>query len=680
MPKTNSISLSKLTRHMAVSVRANTGADGKTTYSLSASSEAPVERWGYVSNGRWLEVLDHSPEAIDMSRADGMPLLLDHDMTDQVGLVESLALDPAARKLNCEVRFSRATRAAEVEQDVADGIRKNVSIGYQVREYMLDGEAEDGTPIYRATKWAPLEVSIVSIPADSTVGVGRSGEQTFNVRVIDPNKEEETPAEDAAEQAAGVTEADEAADAAQGNQAGATEGAAAEEASESTSEEAAEMAGTTGADAEATSSQEKDEGAEAADSTKQRSAVVVEDRSKSAVEIVQLATAHGLASRAADFLQRGLTVDQAAKEILELSRSKPIHSTSAERTMELSQNDQKNYSYARAIRVALGDEKGGLEAEIHQEYERSLPVGAKTRGGIFVPMSLSGRALDSKTNNAGGSTVFNQPGELIELLYNKAVVLQLGARMYEGLTGPVAFPKITGGAQAHWVMENSGTDVDESNISTGSVPLTPKTLQATTAFSRQLLNQSVIGIEAAVREDIAKAHALAIDKAALHGDGVTAPLGIYNTAGVNVVDMKDGVNYGKLVDMVAEVLAGNALVDNMGFATTARMAGKLAQTLVAQAAGAGFIWNGSLSDGLMAGYKALASNQVSSALGTGHDEHGIIFGNFQDLIIGGWGAMELVVDPYALKKQGLIELTSFQMADVAVRHGQSFTVAKGAKL
>ena len=86
-----------------------------------------------------------------------------------------------------------------------------------------------------------------------------------------------------------------------------------------------------------------------------------------------------------------------------------------------------------------------------------------------------------------------------------------------------------------------------------------------------------------------------------------------------------------------------------------------------------------LDDGMMCGYKAVASNQVSATLGGG-SEHGIIFGNWSDALIGMWGGLELVVDPYSLKKQGMIEVTSFQMCDIALRHGESFCKATGATI
>lgn len=679
------INVGKLTRNLSISVRAIPEADGRQVYELSVSSEQPVERAGFFGE-RWIEVLDHSEAAIDFTRANGLPLLLDHDMTAQVGVVEALALDPAARKLNSTVRFSRSNKGQEVELDVADGIRQNVSIGYVVKEFTAEGE-QDGVPVYRATKWMPIEVSIVSVPADHTVGVGRAIEGEYTATVVDKKDEE---AEGDTTTAAADTPAEESAETKEDTQEAAVEASEGETgAQDNPTEEAAEAP--TNAESDKETEDEKAGAARAeplsqsqaaapgdASNSEQRS-IQVTDNANIAFEIARMSEANGMSSRTAEFLQRGLTVEQVAREILAQKRSSPLKTN--EPIMELNEKDQKSYSYARAIQVALGDATGGLEAEIHTELSRSVPKGYEARGGVFVPMSVSGkRTMDSKTAGAGKESVFTEGGELIDLLYNQSVVLGMGARMYAGLQGNVSFPKITGGSTAHWVTENPGVDVEESQLSTGAVSLSPKTLQATTAFSRQLLSQSVIGIEAAVRADITTQHALAIDRAALHGDGVTAPRGIYNTAGVNVVDMADGVSYGKLVDMVAKVLASNALMGTQGFATTPLMAGKLAQTLVAQAAGAGFLWNGRLDDGTVAGYMAQASNQLRADMGTNGDEHGLVFGNFSDLLIGTWGALELVVDPYALKKQGLIEVTSYQLADVAIRHAESFTKATHLKL
>jgi hypothetical protein len=85
------------------------------------------------------------------------------------------------------------------------------------------------------------------------------------------------------------------------------------------------------------------------------------------------------------------------------------------------------------------------------------------------------------------------------------------------------------------------------------------------------------------------------------------------------------------------------------------------------------------------GHRALASNQVSSLMNgstaTGGSEHGIVFGNHGDAIIGAFGpGVEVVLDPYRLKKQGMIEATSFGMVDIIFRHDHSFCKATGATL
>jgi len=136
---------------------------------MSLSSEEPVER----SFGK--EVLRHDRDAIDLSRLDSghAPLLLDHDMTKQIGVVERTYLDEADRKLRAVVRFGKSALAREVYDDVKDGIRSNVSIGYQIRKMDQQNE-RDGT--VAVSSWVPYEASIVSVPADSSVGVNRKAE------------------------------------------------------------------------------------------------------------------------------------------------------------------------------------------------------------------------------------------------------------------------------------------------------------------------------------------------------------------------------------------------------------------------------------------------------------------------------------------------------------------------
>jgi hypothetical protein len=113
--------------------------------------------------------------------------------------------------------------------------------------------------------------------------------------------------------------------------------------------------------------------------------------------------------------------------------------------------------------------------------------------------------------------------------------------------------------------------------------------------------------------------------------------------------------------------------------TTPGMAGKLAQTLMASSAGSNMIWEGSLAQGRLAGFNAFATNQVRSDMGAG-SEHGLIFGNWAELIIGQWGALDVLVDPYTNADRGRVRITSFMTVDIGIRHGASFTKATGASV
>lgn len=141
------------------------------TVDLSFCSEAPYERWWGV------EILDCAPRSVRMKRLNnGAAVLVNHEADQHVGVVESARLD-GDRKGRAKTRFGRSEFASEVLQDVADGIRTKVSVGYQIHDLVLERKEGD-ISTYRVTDWEPYEISIVSIPADDTVGVGRAAQRS----------------------------------------------------------------------------------------------------------------------------------------------------------------------------------------------------------------------------------------------------------------------------------------------------------------------------------------------------------------------------------------------------------------------------------------------------------------------------------------------------------------------
>lgn len=641
--------------------------EGRRLFEVAISSEAEIERWFGI------EILSHEDGAVDAARMEiGAAVLVDH-RGDQVGVVEpgTFRIDDD-KKSRAFIRFSRNPRGQEIETDVEDKVRTQISVGYFILDWEYEprevGKDEKGKAIiedvYRITRWQPIEVSVVYAAADITVGVGRSaagGKSPASTGGGTPAREENMPKK--------VIEGGRV-----------VEVLDADPRAAATPEELARVLGV--------------------DRQKTRDAEVA--------DIVEFCDGNGIEpAQRSEWIREGLSSSDVAKRILDLRKTKGTAQPAAEDlNTGLKQKDRQRYSFAKAIlqgeRLKAGLEPEGVEGEWHREMiikDRQKPV----KGGLLVPMDLrtneerwqeydrlliagqlGTRTLDSKTLTKGTETVFERPGELIEILRNVAVVARLGARMLGGLQGPIGFTKQTGGLTVFWVGENPAADVAASDVAFGLVEMIPKTLQGTTAYSRQLLVQASIDIEAMVREEFAVSHALRIDKTAFYGLGAGGePTGIYKAPDVNARPVGGTPDADDVIQSLVLVAEDNAAIGSLGWAMTPGLAGRLMNTPEITGATNGLpMWGGRIDDGLLKGYRAMTSNQLSKVmLGSeeiGGSEHGAVFGNWRDLVIGMFAAMELVVDPFSQKKKGLIEVTSFQMADMILRHGESFTKWTGA--
>lgn len=618
-----------------VETRATEGTDGESRkrYRFSASSEYPVERWDWYSGRTYREVLAHDdPSCVELGRfASGRANVLEEHGGKPVGVIEGAELDTDARRLNVDARFGPTQAARDAEAMVADDVVTSTSIGYIPKRAQLVEQDEEKGDLWRILLWEPLELSLVGVPADPTVGLGRgAGEHSYApVEVVgaeEPKEKRTMP-----EQAMVTTEAPPV---------------------------------------------------DAAKLERERIAQIHE----------VVASSRGLVGNALDdkvgeWVRSGAPVDTVMRAVIEHVRSKGVATAPTDPLAEMPEKDLRRFSYARAIlRAADGAAMDGVEGEVQAELQRRWPEGVQRRArSVLLPTTRLNRTLDSKTVGKGSEVVFEQPGEFIELLRPSAYVIKLGARLLTGLSGPISFPRQIGAMSVWWVPENGGTNVSASDPALGLALLSPKSLQGTTAYSRQFLAQANIDVESWVRNELATVHGLALDKSAIHGLGANGePVGIYKQSGVNSIDFQSAAaTYGKLVDMVTAVMNQNALVGNLAYLWTPTEAGKMKQTLDFSASAAGRpIWTGRFDDGEIGGYKAVATNQCSATMSgseaTGGTSQAGIFGNWSDLIIGLYAAMEIIVDPYSAKKQALIEVTSFQMADVLLRHPESFTKALNA--
>ena len=160
-------------------------ADGNTVLALSFSSETPYTRSSWFDEP-WVEILGHKSSEVDLSRLNsGAPVLANHDRgatastspMASIGVVDKAWIEDGVGR--AEIRLSRRPEIAGLLQDIADGIVRNVSVGYQINERTLLRSHSDAPDEYRVTSWTPMEISLVDLPADATIGIGRS--QNFEV-------------------------------------------------------------------------------------------------------------------------------------------------------------------------------------------------------------------------------------------------------------------------------------------------------------------------------------------------------------------------------------------------------------------------------------------------------------------------------------------------------------------
>lgn len=344
----------------------------------------------------------------------------------------------------------------------------------------------------------------------------------------------------------------------------------------------------------------------------------------------------------------------------------------------MTEADLRRYSLVRAIGAAASGDWRGAE----MEREASEAVAKRTGRaptGFFVPSDVQKRDLLVGTPSAGGYTVGTDllSQSFVDLLRNRMMVRAAGATVLAGLTGNVAIPTQTGGATAYWVAENGAPT--ESQETVGQVALAPKTVGAFTDFSRKLLKQSSLDVEALVRNDLANVLALAIDAAALHGSGSgNQPTGIAATSGIGSV--AGGTNglapaWSHVVALETEVAVDNADVGRLAYMSNAKVRGKLKGTPRTVTYGDIMIWEPNAGNTPVNGYPCYVTNQVSSTLTKGSSSgvcSAIFFGNWGDLLIGMWGGLDILVDPYTGGTAGTIRVVALQDVDVAVRHAESF--------
>lgn len=325
----------------------------------------------------------------------------------------------------------------------------------------------------------------------------------------------------------------------------------------------------------------------------------------------------------------------------------------------------------KAVRETIGKGLTGLEAEMMQEAEKEArSLGLTLDGNLFIPsFFMEKRDMVAGTTTAGGYTIQTDIGGLIPLLDPRPVVRRMGATFLTGLTGNIDFPRNDAGATATWATEVA--TAGETSPTFDRVQMSPNRLAAFTDISKQVMIQSTINMENFVRNRLTQAVSNALDSAALNGAGGSEPTGIAGTSGINSISIAASPTWAKIVDFETQVAADDADFGNLAYLTTPQIAGIL-KTIKRDTAGNGFIWEGNNNgSGQINGYGAFVSTLVPTTGGA----HYMYFGNWSKLLIGQWGGLDIMVNPYTKAKEATVEVIVNSFWDVAVEHPVAFALS-----
>ena len=610
--KSDDVSEEKKFRHARIDVRQIERDDRRVR--LAFSSEAPVERdFGF-------EVLSHNEGAIELDwlRSGTAPLLLDHDPRKQIGVIEGVQVG-ADKVARADVRFGKSNSASEIFDDIQDGIRSNVSVGYRIKELQKREklEGDNGLDTYVAEKWIPLELSIIAIPADQSVGVGRSLETPLT-----QNTQKESVI---------MTE----------------------EVKTEVKEEAPQV------------------------NVREIQTEAREQETKRIREIQALGSQHNLQEVADKAVEDGVSLDLFRGIVLD-EVSKKTNEQVFKLPSEVGLDEEKReYSLMRAIHAsATGDwRKAGFERECSDEIARKT---GKEARGFYAPTDIAWtRDQTAGTDSQGGYLVgtVHRGDMFIEALYGRSVVLANGAVQMQGLVGNIAIPKLsTSASNVGFVAEGSAPS--EGAEVFAQVSMSPKTCAGYIDFTRKLMLQSDPSIEQVIRNDFVSTFAQKLDTVFLEGGGSNEPTGIGQTSGIGDVAMGTNggaITYAKLVDLDSEITKDNAGTDDMVCVTTPQVVGEMRQT-PKQASGVegNFILN---NDELVVGHRVISSTNMPSTLTKGSTSgscHAVLIGSMSQALVGFWSGLDIVVDTSSLATSGGTRLAGFFDTDFAVRHAQSF--------
>lgn len=627
----------------------NEGQNDQYEFEIAFSSEQPYQRQFWDEQNQEMVVLDeilvHTPEAVDLSRLNNnAPLLFNHNFDNHLGVVCDARID-ADNVGRALVKFSKhGTLANDVRNKVIEGTMEKISVGYDIKEYHID--YAKGQLI--VTKWAPYELSFVTVPADDTVGLNRSlntitvnleAKRDMTKEQIEEIKEEqesaqveETPVEENKESEVEETQERQVEE----NK----EDENLEDGKDAEHPESVDDDSSTVREAE-----EVKEEREAAPVEEEKTEEVAERSEEDELEIREIARELNIDD---EELKRALAIKDMTPEAF---RTKALNNiTNAQRNNEQQIKDskmEKTFDLNNVIRSLVdGAALGANEAEYSaMAATATMQRGRAARGGsVFVPAAAL-RAAAAGNTKATLTAVTDEKlltESYIEMLMPQSVLGRLGVTVLSGLNSPIAVPKMTASSVDAFGFVDENGAAPESKAQFANVKMAPKTFAGGNPISRQSI-KTVPGIATLITDHINKAVRIKLEQLILSDkENARGPAGLVKQlVDGGRVTKKAAFSYKDFLKEIAALTDAGVPAQAIKFAMSGATAAELESTLKDNGVSGYIIENGKL-----AGYDVVTSGVIPA-------DH-IVLGDFSGITIGEWGGLELDMDDTTYRAQSAI--------------------------
>ncbi|WP_247168647.1 phage major capsid protein [Escherichia coli] len=646
----------------------NEGHNDQYEFEIAFSSEQPYQRQFWDEQNQEMVVLDeilvHTPEAVDLSRLNNnAPLLFNHNFDNHLGVVCDARID-ADNVGRALVKFSKhGTLANDVRNKVIEGTMEKISVGYDIKEYQID--YAKGQLI--VTKWAPFELSFVTVPADDTVGLNRSlntitvnleAKRDMTKEQIEEIKEEqeaapveETPVEENKEPEVEKTQ----------------ERQVEENKKDENLEDGKDAKHPESVDDDSSTVREEEvkEEREAAPVEEEKTEEVAERSEEDELEIREIARELNIDD---EELKRALAIKDMTPEAF---RTKALNNiTNAQRNNEQinkEKNMEKTFDLNNVIRSLVdGAALGANEAEYSaMAAGAAMQRGRAARGGsVFVPAAAM-RAASAGNTKADLTAITDEKlmtESYIEMLLPASCLGRLGVTVYSGLNSPTAIPKMTkSSVDAFGFVDENGA-APEGKAEFANVKLSPKTFAGGNPISRQSL-KTVPGIATLITDHINKAVRIKLEQLILSDkDNTRGPAGLVKQlVDANRVTKKAAFSYKDFLKEIAALTDAGVPAQAIKFAMSGATAAELESTLKDNGVSGYIIENGKL-----AGYEVVTSGVIPA-------DH-IVLGDFSGITIGEWGGLELDMDLTTYRDRGAVVPRIFVDLDYVVAQPEALKV------